>query len=51
MGSRTRTAAGLVQASHPGPTAVVTVLAAAFAVGVGAGPATTLLVTSAVLAG
>ena len=51
MASWTRTAGGLVSASHPGPTAVVTVLAAAFAVGVGAGPGTALLVTLAVLAG
>lgn len=42
---------GLVAASHPGPTAVVTALAAALAVGVGAPVVTVLLVTSAVLAG
>lgn len=42
---------GLVAACHPGPTAVVTGLAAALAVGVGAPVATVLLVTSAVLAG
>ncbi|TDE96018.1 ubiquinone biosynthesis protein UbiA [Occultella glacieicola] len=51
MSSWTRTARGLRSASHPGPTAVVTVLAAAFALGVGASASRAVLVTLAVLAG
>ncbi|PVU81192.1 ubiquinone biosynthesis protein UbiA [Cellulomonas sp. WB94] len=46
-----RAVRGLVLAFHPGPTVVVTGLAAALAAGVGAEPATTLLVAAAVLAG
>lgn len=42
---------GLVLASHPGPTAVVTALSAALVVGVGGRPATVALVTAAVLTG
>ncbi|MET4223177.1 UbiA family prenyltransferase [Oerskovia enterophila] len=42
---------GLALASHAGPTAVVTVLAGFFAVGVGSGAGTTALVTAAVLSG
>ncbi|WP_232847730.1 UbiA family prenyltransferase [Occultella kanbiaonis] len=51
MRSWTRIARGLGSASHPGPTVVVTLLAAAFAVGVGADPARAVLVTLAVLTG
>jgi 4-hydroxybenzoate polyprenyltransferase len=46
-----RVARGLALACHPGPAAVVTVLAAALAVGLGSAPRTTVLVTAAVLAG
>ncbi|MCG2797268.1 MAG: UbiA family prenyltransferase [Cellulomonas sp.] len=42
---------GLVLASHPGPTAVVTGLATGLAVGLGSTSGTTLLVTGAVLTG
>lgn len=42
---------GLALASHAGPTVLVTALAGLFAVGVGAGPGTTALVTAAVLTG
>lgn len=51
MRSWTGTARGLVVASHPGPTSVVTMLAAAFALGIGAGGGLLALVTAAVLAG
>lgn len=51
MQSSWRAVRGLVLACHPGPTVVVTGLAAALAAGVGAGPATTLLVAAAVLTG
>ncbi|WP_223405046.1 UbiA family prenyltransferase [Occultella gossypii] len=51
MRSWSRTARGLRSASHPGPTAVVTLLAAAFALGVGANAPQAVLVTLAVLAG
>ena len=47
----TRTARGLVVACHPGPTVVVTGLAAALAAGIGAAPETTLLLAAAVLTG
>ncbi len=47
----TTTLRGLALASHAGPTAVVTVLAGFFAVGVGSGAGTTALVTAAVLSG
>jgi hypothetical protein len=46
-----RAVRGLVLACHPGPTVVVTGLAAALAAGIGAAPATTLLLAAAVLAG
>lgn len=46
-----RVVRGLALACHPGPAAVVTVLAASLAVGLGSDVRTTLLVTAAVLAG
>jgi len=42
---------GLVRASHPGPTLVVTALATGLAVGTGSTPRTSLLVAGAVLTG
>ena len=45
------TVRGLVRACHPEPTAAVTAVSAALAVAVGRGPAGTLAVTAAVLAG
>ena len=45
------TVRGLVSACHPGPTIVVTVLAAALAAGIGSPLRTTLLLTAAVLTG
>lgn len=42
---------GLVLATHPGPTAVVTALSAALALGIGGRPGTVVLVTAAVLTG
>ena len=42
---------GLVRASHPGPTLVVTALATGLAVGMGSTPRTSLLVVGAVLTG
>ena len=44
-------ATALVRASHPGPSAAVTLLATAYAVSVGASAGTVLLVTGAVLTG
>ncbi|MBD5787452.1 UbiA family prenyltransferase [Cellulosimicrobium terreum] len=49
--ARTVTVRGLVVAAHAPPAALVTALACALSVGVGAGARTTLLVTAAVLAG
>jgi 4-hydroxybenzoate polyprenyltransferase len=46
-----RHAAGLMRASHPGPSVAVTGLAAAYAASAGLGPARIALVTAAVLAG
>ena len=46
-----RTVRGLVLACHPGPTVVVTGLAAGLAAGLGAAPAATLLLAAAVLSG
>ncbi|UFU03647.1 UbiA family prenyltransferase [Ruania suaedae] len=43
--------AGLLAASHPGPVVLVTLLATAFAVGIGASAGAVVLVTLAVLAG
>lgn len=51
MGRAGQVARGLVLAAHPGPAAVVTVLAASLGVGLGSAPRTTLLVTAAVLTG
>lgn len=51
MGRAGHVARGLVLASHPGPAAVVTVLAASLCVGLGSAARTTLLVTAAVLTG
>lgn len=51
MAWSSRAVRGLVLACHPGPTVVVTGLAAALAAGIGAAPATTLLLAAAVLAG
>ena len=45
------TVRGLIAACHPGPTVVVTGLAAALAAGVGSTPSTTVLLTAAVLTG
>ncbi|MGV8977776.1 MAG: UbiA family prenyltransferase [Cellulomonas sp.] len=46
-----RAVRGLALACHPGPTVVVTGLAAALAAGTGSPPATTLLIAAAVLTG
>src|SRR5450830_1264804 len=51
MAWSSRAVRGLVLACHPGPTVVVTGLAATLAAGIGAAPATTLLLAAAVLAG
>ena len=51
MPGSSRTVRGLVLACHPGPTVVVTGLAAALAAGLGAAPAATLLLAAAVLSG
>jgi len=51
MTSPGRLVRGLVAASHPGPAAVVTLLAGGLSAAIGAGPATTALVTAAVAAG
>lgn len=51
MTSWRRSAAGLAGACHPGPVALVTVLATAWAVGIGSSAGTTVLVLLAVLTG
>ena len=51
MGGEFSTVRGLALASHPGPTVVVTGLAAALAIGVGSPRVTAVLVTAAVLSG
>lgn len=51
MTSHPRTAVALLAACHPGPTAVVTVLALALPLGVGAPVGQAVLTASAVLAG
>ncbi|UFU06982.1 UbiA family prenyltransferase [Ruania halotolerans] len=51
MRQRQFSAAGLLAACHPGPVVLVTVLAAAFAVGFGASLGSAVLITLAVLAG